>query len=102
MKHLLDQLDKALDHRLRLGAATLLMVDETLDFNALKTLLDATDGNLATQLGTLEKAGYLTVSKRFKGKRPQTEYSLTPEGRLAVERHLKALEAITKYTPKIR
>ncbi|MCF6352845.1 MAG: transcriptional regulator [Cyclobacteriaceae bacterium] len=36
------------------------MVNDFLDFNALKNLLDATDGNLASHLKSLEKEDYIT------------------------------------------
>ncbi|MCL4161637.1 UNVERIFIED_CONTAM: hypothetical protein GTU68_020512, partial [Idotea baltica] len=40
-----------------------LMVNETIDFNTLKELLDVTDGNLASHIKALEKADYVKIRK---------------------------------------
>lgn len=71
-----------------------LLVNESLDFNALKELLDVTDGNLASHLIALEKNDYLSVRKIFIGKKPNTSYSVTREGRVAFQEHIEALESI--------
>lgn len=61
---------------------------ELLEFNRLKSLLGATDGNLATHLGALEKANYIAIQKDFVGKKPRTRMALTRTGRKAFERHV--------------
>lgn len=99
MKRLLETLDKVLDNRIRLAVATLLMVNDRLDYSQLVKLLGVSDGNLASNMTAMEKAGYVAVEKRFVGKRPKTAYSLTPEGREAVTKHLKALEEILRRSP---
>ena len=71
-----------------------LMVEPAFDFKQLKTLLEVTDGNLATHLKALEKKKYILVSKKFIGRKPNTSYSLTPEGRTAFQNHLAALEKL--------
>lgn len=73
-----------------------LMVNESMDFKELKTLLKVTDGNLATHLKALEKKTYLTVHKQFIGRKPNTSYVLTPVGRKAFTKHLEALEKLLK------
>ena len=65
---------------------------EQLEFNTLKTVLNATDGNMATHLAALEKAGYIAVQKDFVGKKPRTRVSLTRTGRKAFERHVTYLK----------
>ena len=65
---------------------------EQLEFNTLKTVLYATDGNMATHLAALEKAGYIAVQKDFVGKKPRTRVSLTRTGRKAFERHVAYLK----------
>jgi DNA-binding MarR family transcriptional regulator len=79
--------------RLRI-AATLnaLPAGEQLEFNRLKAILGATDGNMATHLGALEKAGYIVVEKDFVGKKPRTRVSLTRTGRKAFDRHVAYLK----------
>ncbi len=73
-----------------------LMVNDYMDFNALKELLCLTDGNLAGHTRALEQAGYIRVEKSFVGRKPNTRFVITPEGRLAFEKHLEALENIIK------
>lgn len=65
---------------------------EQLEFNKLKSILNATDGNMATHLAALEKAGYIAVQKDFVGKKPRTRVCLTRTGRKAFERHVAYLK----------
>jgi DNA-binding MarR family transcriptional regulator len=79
--------------RLRI-AATLnaLPSGELMEFGKLKSILGATDGNMATHLAALEKAGYIAVEKDFVGKKPRTRVNLTRVGRKAFERHVAYLK----------
>ena len=67
---------------------------EALDFKRLKTIAQATDGNLGAHLATLEKAGYIAVEKDFVGKRPRTRASISRTGRRAFDQHLQYLRDI--------
>jgi DNA-binding MarR family transcriptional regulator len=79
--------------RLRIAASlNALPSGEQLEFGKLKSMLGATDGNMATHLGALEKAGYIAVEKDFVGKKPRTRVSLTRLGRKAFERHVAYLK----------
>ena len=73
-----------------------LIVNESLDFTTLRNLLEVTDGNLATHLKALEKEGFISVEKSFVGRKPNTSYTVTKEGKIAFESHLKALESLIK------
>lgn len=92
MKHLLDDINKVFENKIRLGIMSALVVNDALDFNALKELLGVTDGNLASHLKTLEKADYVKVSKQFIGRKPNTKYLITVSGKTAFVKHIKALE----------
>ena len=92
MKLSLEQFDKAFENRLRLQIMSVLVANESYDFNSLKELLDVTDGNLASHLKALEKEEYILVSKSFIGRKPNTQYSATEKGRNAFKKHLEALE----------
>jgi DNA-binding MarR family transcriptional regulator len=96
LKHVIHQLNKAFDHRVRLGVMAVLMANELVSFNDLKETLDLTDGNLASHVAALEKAGYLQVNKQFVGKKPNTTYTATQEGRLAFQEHLNTLEKLLR------
>ena len=73
-----------------------LTVNDSLDFNSLKELLDVTDGNLATHIKKLEQEGFIEVQKSFIDNKPNTSYSVTSKGKQAFEEHLKVLEQIIK------
>ena len=91
---LIDNINKAFDHRIRLGIMSILMVNEYADFNMLKELLGTTDGNLASHTKALEKEDYIKVEKRFIGKKPNTRYLATPLGKAAFKKHIDALEKL--------
>ena len=96
MKHLIHTLNKAFDHRVRLGVMAVLMANESVSFNDLKEVLDLTDGNLASHVAALEKAEYVLVSKQFIGKKPNTTYTASTEGKQAFQNHLTALEKLLR------
>ena len=96
MKDILSKINKVFENRVRLAIMSLLMVNETLDFNSLKESLDLTDGNLASHAGKLEEQGYLEISKSFVGKKTNTTYKATYEGRKAFKAHLDALETLLR------
>ena len=92
--NIIEGLDKNFESRIRLGIMSALMVNDTLDFNTLKDLLGVTDGNLASHLKALEKNELIEVSKQFIGRKPNTKYSATPNGKIAFNKHLTALERL--------
>ncbi|MDZ4681037.1 MAG: transcriptional regulator [Saprospiraceae bacterium] len=96
MKNAFQELNKAFESRIRLGIMSALMVNDFVDFNALKDLLELTDGNLASHMRALEQLAYVRVEKSFQGRKPNTRYAVTPEGRLAFEQHIALLEQIIK------
>lgn len=96
MKEILSNLNPAFDHRNRLAIMALLVSNERVDYNTLRTELDLTDGNLASHLKPLEYQGYIVFHKVFIARRPQTTYAATEPGRQAFNQHLDALEAMVK------
>lgn len=94
MKEVLKDLDKAFENRVRLGIMSALVVNEGMDFNALKELLDVTDGNLASHLKSLEKSAYISYRKEFLGRKPNTVYIATAAGIEAFKKHIKAIEQL--------
>ena len=94
MKGLITDLNKAFDNKVRLGIMSVLLTKNESDFNQLKSILEVTDGNLASHLKALEKENYIEVSKQFIGRKPNTSYAVTKEGKMAFKKHLNALEAL--------
>jgi DNA-binding MarR family transcriptional regulator len=96
VKHIISKINKVFENKVRLGIMSALVVNETLDFNTLKGILGVTDGNLSSNIGVLEKCEYVSVKKRFIGKKPNTSYSITESGDKAFKAHIDALEELIK------
>jgi DNA-binding MarR family transcriptional regulator len=96
LKNPITGLNKVFESRIRLGVMSVLMVNEEINFNDLKQLLQVTDGNLATHLVNLEENGYIKVQKGFIGKKTNTTYMITRAGEKAFAEHIAALENMIK------
>ncbi|MDD4032165.1 MAG: transcriptional regulator [Bacteroidales bacterium] len=98
MKNLISNLQKVFESRIRLGIMSALMVNDSLDFNALKELLELTDGNLASHLKALEQQEIIVVSKQFIGRKPSTTYKATEHGKDLFRRHVEVLEQLINHS----
>lgn len=78
--------------QLRLAVMSLLISLEKAEFTFLKEKTEATAGNLSVQLDKLEQAGYISITKSFKGKRPLTTCAITKKGIQAFEAYVNALK----------
>ena len=96
MKDIIQNLNKAFESRVRLGVMSILIVNEWVEFNNLKEMLNVTDGNLASHITALEKLKYIRIKKKFVGKKPNTSYGITDLGKKAFTEHLDALEKLLK------
>ena len=94
MKDIISCLNKIFDSRIRLGIMSVLVVNDSVDFNTIKELLEVTDGNLASHLKALEKEDVIVVKKQFVGRKPNTSYSVTDQGRKLFQEHIDALEKL--------
>jgi DNA-binding HxlR family transcriptional regulator len=97
MKNPIEHLNKVFDSRIRLGIMSSLMVNEEVNFNDLKELIQVTDGNLASHLKTLEEHKFIKVQKGFIGRKTNTTYSVTKAGEKAFKAHIEALEQMIKF-----
>ena len=86
-------LDPLLHSELRLAVMSILLGVEEADFVFLKAQTGATSGNLSVQIDKLQQAGYIEVSKGFKGKMPQTLCRITDRGRDAFAAYVEALKS---------
>ena len=91
MKEIISKLNKQFENRVRLGIMSVLMVNESIDFTALRELLEVTDGNLSSHLTALEKSKLIEVHKQFVGRKPNTTYRITKSGRNDFSEHLEYL-----------
>jgi len=96
MKNPISGLNKIFDNRIRLGVMSVLIINEEISFNDLKTMLEVTDGNLASHLVSLEENGFIKVHKGFIGRKTNTTYSITKLGEREFKNHVKVLEGMIK------
>ena len=96
MKNPITGLNKIFESRIRLGVMSILVVNEEINFNDLKQMLEVTDGNLATHLVNLEENGFIKVHKGFVGRKTNTTYAITKSGEKAFNDHITALESMIK------
>ncbi len=91
----LSSLDRLIHEPARLMIMTILYAVKEADFVYLQRECGPTQGNLSSHLSRLEEAGYLLISKTFKGKYPLTLCSLTRSGRQAFESYLAKMRYVT-------
>lgn len=96
MKSPFENLDKVLEHRVRLQIMSVLIANAHYDLSSLKEELSITDGNLASHIKALEKEKYISVTKSFVDRKPLTRYKVTERGRTAFKKHLDALEEVVR------
>ena len=87
----LGKIDEVIHGRMRLGIMVYLADVDAADFTELKTVLEATQGNLSVHLKKLEEAGYVAIDKSFKDNKPLTTVSITATGRKAFAAYLEAI-----------
>ncbi len=90
---MLKELNPLLHSELRLGIMSILVSVESADFVYIRTQTGATAGNLSVQIDKLQKAGYISVEKTFRGKMPCTVCRLTDAGRDAFAEYVDALQS---------
>ncbi|MBR4647653.1 MAG: transcriptional regulator [Bacteroidales bacterium] len=93
---IIDGLNKVFESKIRLGIMSVLVANGSADFATLKSLLELTDGNLASHTRHLEDAGYVRCEKSFIGRKPNTMYVITELGREAFAAHIDAMERFLK------
>ena len=86
------EIDDVIHGRVRLSVMAYLSGAGAADFNELKARVGGTDGNLSVHLRKLEDAGYVSLEKGFRGRRPQTTVSLTAKGREAWIAYIARME----------
>ena len=95
-----QRLDKVVHERSRMAIMSMLAASTELSFTGLRNALSMTDGNLTTHIRTLQKAGYVSVSKSFRENRPLTTCSLTVNGIRAFNDYVTLLERIVKQAQR--
>ncbi|KPK90271.1 hypothetical protein AMJ80_08595 [bacterium SM23_31] len=97
--NLLANIDQIIHTPARLMVLTYLYVVESADYVFLMRLTGLTWGNLFTHLTKLEDAGYITIEKTFKGKKPYTIIHLSDQGRNAFREYKKSMKQVLDDLP---
>jgi len=85
------ELDRVIHEPGRLMIVSLLAAVERSDFLYLLNETGMNKGTLSSHLSRLEEAGYIEISKTYRGKVPQTLLRLTPAGRKAFDFYRRRL-----------
>jgi len=92
-------IDRLIHEPARMMIMSHLFVIEKADFIYLMQQTGLTWGNLSAHLTKLEEAGYLKVEKGYKGRKPSTMLSLTPQGRSAFQSYVEKMKAMLEKMP---
>ncbi len=96
----MSELDRLIHEPARLRILTILSGVDVADFSFLLSTLNLTKGNLSSHMDKLEKAGYVAVEKSFNGRIPHTEFQITAEGKEALDKYWRDIDAIRAlHTP---
>ena len=78
---------------------SLLIGLESAEFTFIKDKTKSTAGNLSVQIDKLSQAGYISVDKSFKGKKPLTTCRITKKGIRAFEDYVTTLKHYINLKP---
>jgi DNA-binding MarR family transcriptional regulator len=95
-RHPRHELDEVIHAPVRFSIMATLAAASKAEFGFVRDTVEVSDSVLSKQVTTLEKAGYVKVTKGYVGKRPRTWLALTPEGLTAFNNHLATLRAIAE------
>jgi len=98
-QHPLADLDTMVHAPARLMILTYLYVVESVDYVFLNRLTGLTWGNLSTHLARLEEAGYVSIAKEFRDKKPSSTVSLTDQGRQAFRKYKHSMQQVLDDLP---
>lgn len=87
-------IDDIISSPIRTAILAVLITIEEAEFTFIRDKIGATDGNISVHLRKLEDHKYITMKKRFIGRKPVTSYRVTDTGRKAFEDYIKKLESI--------
>jgi DNA-binding transcriptional ArsR family regulator len=94
-------LDRLIHEPGRLAILTVLSSVTDADFVFLQRATGLTKGNLSSHLSKLEDAGLVAIDKRFVRKKPNTNVSLTAEGRRRIVAHWEQLERLKRLSETV-
>ena len=87
----LSDIPSAFQSKVRLAVVAALLTGPQ-SFKSLKTVTEATDGNLGRQLEILEEEQIIAVEKSIVGRRVNSTYSLTEHGKRLFSEYIRLLQ----------
>jgi DNA-binding MarR family transcriptional regulator len=97
--HPLTDINQVIHAPARLMVLAYLYVVDSADYVFLMHQTGLSWGNLATHLAKLEEAGYITIEKDFRGKKPHSSVRLTSYGRAAFREYKKSMQQVLDDLP---
>jgi DNA-binding transcriptional ArsR family regulator len=91
------RLDRLIHEPARLAIMAVLSACKSSDFVYLLNATGLGKGNLSSHLTKLKEAGYITITKSFKGKYPNTSCALTAKGRKAFNVYRRQYLALAQH-----
>lgn len=91
MSHPRHLLDPVIHSPIRFAIVTTLSAVERAEFSFVRDTVEISDSLLSQHVTTLERAGYVKVTKRQAGRRTKTWLQMTQRGRAALTNHLAIL-----------
>jgi DNA-binding MarR family transcriptional regulator len=101
LPHRISELDRVIHEPARLAILTVLSACDEADFMFLQGITGLTNGNLSTHLSKLEAADFVSITKQFARKKPQTLVALTAAGRKQLDEHWRQLTELRKHASSI-
>jgi DNA-binding MarR family transcriptional regulator len=95
----LVDIDQTIHASARLMILSYLYVVDSVDYVFLVRMTGLTWGNLATHLTKLEQAGYVEITKTFRGKKPHSVVHLTAAGRQAFREYKRNMQQVLDDLP---
>ncbi|MDD4500729.1 MAG: transcriptional regulator [Bacteroidales bacterium] len=90
------ELDPLLHSQVRLAIMSILIGVKNAEFAYLLEHINTTKGNLSFQINKLKEAGYIEVTKSFKGNYPLTTCQISDKGVDAYEKYVNAIDEYFK------
>ena len=94
MYHMFAALNPVLHSKIRLAIVSLLVKEDSQEFNQILIKTNASAGNLSVQLQKLQKLGYIEITKQFRDNYPLTICKITLKG---TEAYFEYAEALKSY-----
>lgn len=89
---LFTQFDSVFFEKTRLSIVTVLYREKLVSFNRIKNIIGGSDGAIYTHLQKLQDSGYIETKKQITGKKAETFYSLSSEGKKIFQKYISFME----------